>query len=246
MVSTRDGVDTNDEESIRVRALEATVAKQRSMIDKQKKKLATNAVVSSATRPKIQRTDIKIVKSKKRDEMTKDEKTWSNVIYDEVKDTLWPGLKFCNTELRCVNATYRVMESMKPTDFQNLVGSELDEGMAQWAANNADHVRTGMNDVRNYAQSNIRAEIFGRRIANKWVPMHKQILDCATREQYLDQTEEGKAIFAYYWDVLLTKVAGKKHWNRAIFHYNTICGIVEQPGPSANLNPKLATQASKP
>jgi hypothetical protein len=222
MAKTREGVDTNDEESTRVRALEATVAKQKSMIDKQKKKLATNAVVSSATRPKIQRSDIKIVKSKKRDEMTKDERTWSNVIYDEVKDTLWPGLKFCNTELRCVNATYRVLNRMKPTEFQNLVGNELDEGKAQWVANNADHVRGGLNDVRNYAQSNIRAEIVGRRVAKKWVPSIEQILDCATREQYLDQTEEGKKLFAYYWDVLLMKVVGKKHWDKPFRHYKTI------------------------
>ena len=70
--------------------------------------------------------------------------------------------------------------------------------------------------------SNVRAEIVGRRVANKWVPTIEQILDCATREQYLDQTEEGKALFAYYWDVLLMKVVGKKHWDKPFRHYKTI------------------------
>ena len=56
--------------------------------------------------------------------------------------------KFCNSQLKCVNATYMVMESMQPTEFQQLVDHELDEAKAHWVANNADHIRTGMKDTR--------------------------------------------------------------------------------------------------
>jgi hypothetical protein len=226
MPVTRNKTDTNDVEASKVKKLEAQVAKQKSVIATQKKKLSTKDDGSSAKSPGIDQEKINIVKSKHVDQMTKEEKHYRSLIHDETKDFLWPFSKFINSKKKLIKAAFKVMDRMKPTTFQDLVGQELDEAKADWVANNADHVRTGFNEVRNYSQSNVRSEIVGRRISGKWVPTMEQILDCATREEYLGDTEEGKKLFAYYWDVLLMKVAGKKHWDKPIRYHNTISGAV--------------------
>lgn len=45
---------------------------------------------------------------------------------------------------------------MKPKELEGLKGDALNEAQALWMANNEDHVRTGMNEMRNYTQGQVR------------------------------------------------------------------------------------------
>ena len=55
------------------------------------------------------------------------------------------------------------------------------------------------------------------------------ILQCAIRNAGFLDTQKGKEIFDYYWDVLLLRAAGKEHWSPHFRHHNTISEARHDP-----------------
>lgn len=241
MANTRRHADETDEQK-QIRLLTAQLQKQSQALAKEKKKKSTKGRGSSGNANEINLAAIKIIKPKKRTDMDEDEKRWIGRVWDEVNNHIWPICQFINTDKLLIKATWAVCRHMKPKEFDGLDQDELVEAQSQWVALNADHVRTGMNSVRNYAQGQLRTVAVSYFAADKAFPTIDQILDCATRAEYLDTTDEGKKIFEFYWDVLLMKVVGKRHWDKHIRHYNT---IQEAKHMDERTDPRCITHSSE-
>ena len=74
-------------------------------------------------------------------------------------------------------------------------------------------VREGLNETRNYAQSQLRDLIVNRIVQGLQVPTPEQVEMCATRDPSLHTDPSNHWIFMFYWDDLLFKVVGKDYWN---------------------------------
>ena len=241
MANTRKYPDETEEEK-KIRHLTAQLQKQTQALAKEKKKKSTIGRGSSGNAGTIDLAAIKIIKPKKKTDMDEDEKRWIGRVWDEVNNQIWPICKFITSDRQLVKASWAVCKYMKPKEFEGLDQEELLEAQSQWVAENADHVRTGLNSVRNYAQGNVRTIAVSCFAVDQFFPSIDQILDCATREEYLDTTDEGKKIFEFYWDVLLMKVVGKRHWDKHIRHYNT---IQEAKHMDERTDPRCITHSSE-
>ena len=157
-------------------------------------------------------------------EMTTEERQWSQQIQDAVKRFFWNKKKFCNSEERLDDATKMIAMGMEIDELDGLkVGSKSHRrALVHWTAENRDLVRTHINGCRNYAHNMVRFVYVERYAAGKSLLTADDVLDCATREPHLMETEEGKQKFAEYWDIWLPRAAFGEHWDPHIRHTMTI------------------------
>ena len=159
----------------------------------------------------------------RRKEMSREEKQWLNRIYKAVKEYGWNISKFINNDSKLDDATKIIMQGMGYEElFPDLKGDKLKKQKKYWVAMNRDLVRTGFNEARNAAMSNLRNEYVKRMEDGLKVPTPDQLLDCATREPTLMDTEEGCALFDEYVDVWLAKAGLLEHWDKQWRHHLTI------------------------
>lgn len=170
------------------------------------------------------------VVARKGTKKTREEATWARQISDANKRFNWGKVKFCNHEDKLTKLTGNIFDQWNLKEFKDLKGDELHAAKATWVAENSDYVRQAMNDVRNYAQSQLRDWVVTQTEAGKLVPTAEQVRKCALRDKEFLDTEEGMEIFAIYHDVLLRKVVGKHHWNDWIRHYSTISSAKHKNG----------------
>lgn len=161
---------------------------------------------------------IQFVSKKRKKQDGEEEKLWIGRIQRAVKVAVFPRCKFLGPT-KLPKATQVVFEHLNLKKFTNLDEQTMLVARDKWMGENADHVRQGMNEARNYSQSQVREETVKRLVAGKSVPTAAQVLDCATRKKDLMKGAENKLLFDYYVDVLLVKVAGTDLWNRKYRHF---------------------------
>lgn len=163
---------------------------------------------------------------------SREEKEWIGRIWKATKSAIWSGCKFITKEKKLIRATKSVLETMNLKEFANLPdGKQKDAKISAWIAENKEHVRTGMNDVRNYSQGEVRKVVVERLITNQKVPTPAQILDCATRTN-VGEGQANQEHFDFYVDVLLPKVALKENWDTNYRHYQTVSEAHHQGKPN--------------
>lgn len=175
----------------------------------------------------------------KPNKMTDEQKRWFRNICDANKKFNWGKVKFCNSEEKLVKLTANIFDQWNLKEYEDLTGEDREEAKAEWIAENKEMVRLAMNDVRNYAQSQLRAFIVERRLKGQWVPTPEQIRKCALRDESILTDEKMQEVFAMYHDSLLFKVCGKEHWDSWMRWYNTISGPkgnVEGAEPNVSIN----------
>jgi hypothetical protein len=165
-------------------------------------------------------------KSGRKSEMTKEEREWANLVTAKTKEFVWGSIIFCNSEEKLIKISASVFDQWDLKEYRDLTPEELQKAKTNWIANNKDLVRNGINEARNYAQSQLRNYVVDTLAAGGRVPTPEEVFDCATREPYLHEQEDKHWIFDCYHDVLLFRVVGKDFWDTGMRHYNTIAKAV--------------------
>ena len=154
--------------------------------------------------------------------LNREEKEWQGRIWKATKSAIWNQCKFITSDAKLIRATKLVMEKMNLKELANLPeGQKKKDWISTWVAENKDYVRTGMNDVRNYTQGELRKVMVEKMMANQEVPTAEQVFQCATRVD-CGTDEKNEEMFDFYVDVLLPKVALKENWDTNIRHYQTV------------------------
>jgi len=151
-----------------------------------------------------------------------EEKAWIARIWKATKQFVWGRCKFINSEEKMNKAALTVCRNMQLKEFEGLEDKELLAAQKEWVVENIEHVRTGMNEARNYAQSQLRTEVLRCIKSGKLVLKPDEVLDCVTREPYLHEDPTKFPIFDYYHNTLLMKVNFKEWWDKDVRHYKTI------------------------
>ena len=177
-------------------------------------------------------------KSRNSSDLTSEQKRWINDVKSAVKEYAWGSVKFINDDRKLARVTGKIFDLMKPTGYDHLTGKALDEARAEWVVTNQDHVRTGLTDIRNYAQGQVRDLIVQHLKDGKQVPTPEQIKMCALRDPKMAE-EKNQWIFEMYWDELLFKVVGKEYWDSNIRHYQLISSA--KRGPEEDAKPCISS-----
>ncbi len=164
--------------------------------------------------------------------LTYEEKEWRGRLWKATKSAIWSCCKFISTETKLLRATKVVYHHMNLKEFNDMPdGEDKEKAIATWVTQNADHVRTGMNDVRNYTQGELRKVVMDRLMAGLVVPTSDVVLECATRVN-CGPGEANEEIFDFYVDVLLPKVALTENWDANHRHYQRVSAAHHQGNPT--------------
>ena len=88
-------------------------------------------------------------------------------------------------------------------DLVDKTDAEKTAHRLEWIGQNKDYVRQGMNEARNYAQSQLRGCIVERLNDDLPCPTPDQILMCATRDDEFLADPTNHWIMDFYVDVLI-------------------------------------------
>ena len=174
--------------------------------------------------------------------LTAEEKKWKADVAQATKRFVWGSIKFFKDDVSLLRATGHIFDNWKLKEFEGLEGKEFVEAKKNWLLQNQGLVRVALNDLRNYAQSQLRSFVTGRLMLGQDVPTPEQVLDCACREPYLHEQADKHWIMEMYWDVLLFKVVGKEHWDSWVRHYACISTAKPQD-PRAKLFIQVTSEA---
>jgi hypothetical protein len=189
------------------------------LLQKQELEIAALKAKLNARAPKIE-----IIAPTKISKMTDEQRRWYRNICDQNKKFNWGKVKFCTSESKLTQLTGNIFDGWNLKEFRDLPEDTLQEAKAKWIAENRECVRSAMNEVRNYSQSQLRACIVDRMLKGEMVPTPDQVQLCALRDPSIKDDESMQEVFDLYHDELLFKVVGKEHWDGYIRHYQTICG----------------------
>jgi hypothetical protein len=134
-----------------------------------------------------------------------------------------------------ITLTANIFDKWNLKEFKHLKGKERDDAKAQWMAENQELVRSAMNNVQNYAQSQVCAWVVDRLNAGLVVPTPDQIHLCALHDASIETDKVLQEVFCLYHQDLLAKVLGKEHWDTWICNYYPI-SLAKEPGTSAKAN----------
>ncbi len=138
-----------------------------------------------------------------------------------VNTDLWRHCKFIQSEKQKVSVTKWILGKL------GLSATMEKDHQRNWIHTYKDIPNSALNGRRSYAQSEMKKKVF------EWIktqkekdvpiddrlPLPKTILKCALRTI---ESDEEKAVFAWYWDDLLASVVGIQDWGPNIRHYTTI------------------------
>ena len=196
-------------------------AKKNSSKDAEIARLKQELAITKATTKMVKKA------KKKSKDMSDEERVWRHRFLKATKTYIWGASIFCTNTKRLFAATKFIMVKLNLKEFEHIKDKKMrQEAEAEFIAQNADLVRDAWNEIRNYAQSQLRQLYVDRVKAGEWNPTTEQIKMCILRDEEFLMTKEGHKVFDYYWDVLLMKVAGKQHWEKDIRHFTTISKAV--------------------
>ena len=138
-----------------------------------------------------------------------------------VNTDLWRHCKFIQSEKQKVSVTKWILGKL------GLAVTMDKDHQRNWIHTYKDVPNSALNGRCSYAQSEMKKKVF------EWIkkqkeknvpiddrlPLPETILKCALRTV---ESDEEKAVFAWYWDDLLASVVGIQDWGPNIRHYTTI------------------------
>ena len=127
-----------------------------------------------------------------------------------VKEKVFPHCKFINGKIGLKKWSVSCGEMMG--EYEGFSGNTLTLVENAWNDENSDLVRTGLNEARNYAQSQCRNKAQKLLGQGKYSPTPEEALVCAMRGD-VGKTDLTMAIFELYWDELLFCILGKPNWD---------------------------------
>jgi hypothetical protein len=136
-----------------------------------------------------------------------------------VKDKVFAHCKFINGPIGLKKWSVSCGEMMG--EYEGLTGKALTYAENAWNDENSDLVRTGLNEARNYAQSQCRCKAQKLLRHGKYLPTPKEVLVCAMRGD-VGKTDQTMAIFDLYWDEWLFCILGKPNWDVRFRHHGCI------------------------
>ena len=145
---------------------------------------------------------------------TKEQKIWFQQIKDQVRRQIWGGTKFCFKEAKLANITGSIFDNWNLKDYRGLPKIELKQVKEQWVAINQDWVRVVLNDLRNYAQSQLRHLVVDEQMMKDVTPITpEEIYKIAVRDKkfWEDPGDADKIDLCH--NVLLFKILGKDLWD---------------------------------
>lgn len=174
---------------------------------------------------------VHVVTAKKKPTKADGEETklWVARIHRVVRKVVWPRCKFLGPK-KLPKAADLVFDYLKLKDFAHMdkESDEYAKAKAVWVAENQDHIRQGLNECRNYFQSQVREEMVKRINSIMKNVTATDIYECATRDPKLLESEEGKELLEWYTDILLPKVAGSESWGRGYRHHHRISEAINK------------------
>ena len=144
---------------------------------------------------KEQAVNVQPIKPKPRNKMSTEEKRWKTDLQSSVKSWVWGTKKFINSDDVLIQAAGYVFDKWNLKEFERLTGEEREKAKAAWVNKNLELVRVCMNDIRDYAQSQLRAFIVERIVVGQWVPTPEEVEKCALCDQEFLADENNHKIF---------------------------------------------------
>lgn len=164
----------------------------------------------------------KVRNAKKRDSNVDVNEEMLDLIKTCVKDHLWALVKIIQGQKAQEKATKKCLELMKLEDFQGNDAQTVANRKA-WVESYAQEVTKAINAQRSYAQTRVKEACDGWMANNGGTLPTKAELESCLKRTVDVNTEEGKALFKWYWDEVLPKAAGNhSDWHPDHRHYMTI------------------------
>ena len=172
-----------------------------------------------------------------------------NLVVSTTKTTLFKVAKFVSNDEQVTKATRKVMESLDIDELRGLEGAELVAAEEEWIATWKDTVRTTLNSWRNYTAGELQ-KLFKEewRPGNETcVPDSVQLGKVIMREglekkdgmtpQELMDVELNQKHFDFYWDRMVSRVAGHKCWGAGKRHHGLMSTMRESPDSELFVTP---------
>jgi hypothetical protein len=148
-----------------------------------------------------------------------------------VKDKVFAHCKFINGDIGLAKWTKICGEMMG--EYEGLSGKALIVAEQLWCDENSDLVRTGLNEARNYAQSQCRTKAQKLLGLGKYLPTPEEVLVCAMRGD-VGKTDQTMGIFDLYVDELIFCILGKPNWD-VRFRYHGCISTTYDPSWSGDV-----------
>jgi hypothetical protein len=189
--------------------------------DKKTKKLQEQALLIAQLKAKVTNEKVKAHQPstpEKKSNLTDKESIWFRGISDANRKYNWNKVKFCNSDNKSIALMANIFDKWNLKEYKHLKGQAREDAKAQWVAENQEWVRMAMNNVQNYAQSQVRGWVVARLNAGQLVPTPDQIRLCALRDKSIETNEELQEVFRLYHQELITKILGKEHCVGRCYH----------------------------
>ena len=166
------------------------------------------------------------------------------LVWKKTKNALWKVCKFFKNDSYLIKGTKFVMEALELREHADLSDTALMEAQEMWIRDHSDTVRLAMNDQRNYVQQELRKlvfEIWYQGNDDHLVPNVEEIMDLMLRKKLDEETPEDEriryqALFDFYWNVLIPKVAGHASFCPSKRHHQLLStGTLEEGDPNSGL-----------
>lgn len=151
----------------------------------------------------------------------------SREVCKKTKTDLWPVKKFIYNDEKLIAATKFVLKRLGDlVEFDGMRGDSKMEAEETWLAMHKEDVRTSLNNVRNFVQQELRKLVIHHYDTEQedLLPTVPEILKLLERKGLASGNNKVRmeAVFDFYWDKLLPKVAGHVNWCPTKRHYSLL------------------------
>ena len=190
----------------------------------------------------------------------KEMKDWTprqKAVFECAKKVLSQKIKFIYyNQDKLITGTRICMEHLNPEELEGLEGDALEDAESEWIANYQDFVRLGINEYRNYSQSEMKALFEKLYVQSLELILTDpgEMLNLALRRGIVIQEQDAEGNYFgpgshpddadvklweakqdCYFDHWLGKVAGQEVWSRPTIKYYELASEVVDPGTEAFL-----------
>ena len=149
--------------------------------------------------------------------------------------------KFISDQKQLERATEIVLDALDPEEMATLGETEKAAMRKVWVANHQDIVRAALNEHRNYVGGELYKVFkdFVDKDKLDEVPDAEEILQVALQNGMEDKDKECDQVmdtFIFYWDVLMPKVSGHKHWGPGKRHHGLLSFMRPEEDPNKQLH----------
>ena len=151
----------------------------------------------------------------------------SREVCKKTKTDLWPVKKFIYNEEKLMAATKFVLNRLGDlVEFVGKGGDSMMDAEETWLVTHKHDIRISLNNVRNFVQQELRKLVIHcyDEGTDDLLPTVAEILKLMERKGLTSGNTKARleAVFDFYWDKLLPKVAGHVNWCPTKRHYSLL------------------------